>query len=311
MGILNQLVFHFQKNTNNLVIFAYLANVILISLLFNNPIIITGVLISLLVVSFYTRQEKFKTYCKFSGMIFLVTVLFNLILNQRGNNLLLALPLVKITTESLSNGIILGISFVNLLWAFYLYDALIRIKVIFELLAKFFKSVAIVFVLTIKFIPQIIAIYRETKELNKFRIYEESKKFSQRIKETMALTEVVLNKSIANFMNVADALTLKGYEQRQQKIGKTDFKTSDWAILSTVLISIIINLILVILKIGKINFGSANLSIQTDIKIWIIMILDSLLILLPLITGGWAYLWWKYYVSKTTVSNTTTVKDFR
>ena len=311
MGILNQLVFHFQKNTNNLVIFAYLANVILISLLFNNPIIITGVLISLLVVSFYTRQEKFKTYCKFSGMIFLVTVLFNLILNQRGNNLLLALPLVKITTESLSNGIILGISFVNLLWAFYLYDALIRIKVIFELLAKFFKSVAIVFVLTIKFIPQIIAIYRETKELNKFRIYEESKKFSQRIKETMTLTEVVLNKSIANFMNVADALTLKGYEQRQQKIGKTDFKNSDWAILSTVLISIIINLILVILKIGKINFGSANLSIQTDIKIWIIMILDSLLILLPLITGGWAYLWWKYYVSKTTVSNTTTVKDFR
>lgn len=308
---MNQLVFHFQKNTNNLVIFAYLANVILISLLFNNPIIITGVLISLLVVSFYTRQEKFKTYCKFSGMIFLVTVLFNLILNQRGNNLLLVLPLVKITTESFSNGIILGISFVNLLWAFYLYDALIRIKVIFELLAKFFKSVAIVFVLTIKFIPQIIAIYRETKELNKFRIYEESKKFSQRIKETMALTEVVLNKSIANFMNVADALTLKGYEQRQQKIGKTDFKNSDWAILSTVLISIIINLILVILKIGKINFGSANLSIQTDIKIWIIMILDSLLILLPLITGGWAYLWWKYYVSKTTVSNTTTVKDFR
>ncbi len=308
---MNQLVFYFQKNTNNLVIFIYLANVILISLLFNNPIIITGVLISLLVVSFYTRQEKFKTYYKFSGMIFLVTVLFNLILNQRGNNLLLVLPLVKITTESLSNGIILGISFVNLLWAFYLYDALIRIKVIFELLAKFFKSVAIVFVLTIKFTPQIIAIYRETKELNKFRIYEESKKFSQRIKETMALTEVVLNKSIANFMNVADALTLKGYEQRQQKIGKTDFKTSDWAILSTVLISIIINLILVILKIGKINFGSANLSIQTDIKIWIIMILDSLLILLPLITGGWAYLWWKYYVSKTTVSNTTTVKDFR
>lgn len=308
---MNQLVFHFQKNTNNLVIFAYLANVILISLLFNNPIIITGVLISLLVVSFYTRQEKFKTYCKFSGMIFLVTVLFNLILNQRGNNLLLALPLVKITTESLSNGIILGISFVNLLWAFYLYDALIRIKVIFELLAKFFKSVAIVFVLTIKFIPKIIAIYRETKELNKFRIYEESKKFNQRIKETMTLTEVVLNKSIANFMNVADALTLKGYEQRQQKIGKTDFKNSDWAILSTILISIIINLILVILKIGKINFGSANLSIQTDMKIWIIMILDSLLILLPLIIGGWAYLWWKYYVSKTTVSNTTTVKDFR
>lgn len=161
---MNQLVFHFQKNTNNLAIFAYLVNVILISLLFNNPIIIVGVLVSLLVVSFFTRQEKFKTYCKFSGLIFLVTVLFNLILNQRGNNLLLTIPFVKVTLESLSNGIILGVSFVNLLWAFYLYDALIRIKVIFELLAKFFKSVAVVFVLTIKFIPQIIAIYRETKE---------------------------------------------------------------------------------------------------------------------------------------------------
>ena len=311
MEILNQLVFHFQKNTNNLAIFAYLVNVILISLLFNNPIIIVGVLVSLLVVSFFTRQEKFKTYCKFSGLIFLVTVLFNLILNQRGNNLLLTIPFVKVTLESLSNGIILGISFVNLLWAFYLYDALIRIKVIFELLAKFFKSVAVVFVLTIKFIPQIIAIYRETKELNKFRVYEKPQKFDQKIKVTLELTEVVLNKAIANFMNVADALTLKGYEQRQQKIGKTDFKNSDWAILMIVLISVIVNLVLVILKIGKINFGSANLLIQTDVKVWLVMIFDSLLILLPLIIGGWTYLWWKYYVSKTTASNTTTVKDFR
>ena len=311
MEILNQLVFHFQKNTNNLAIFAYLVNVILISLLFNNPIIIVGVLVSLLVVSFFTRQEKFKMYCKFSGLIFLVTVLFNLILNQRGNNLLLTIPFVKVTLESLSNGIILGISFVNLLWAFYLYDALIRIKVIFELLAKFFKSVAVVFVLTIKFIPQIIAIYRETKELNKFRIYEKPQKFGQKIKVTLELTEVVLNKAIANFMNVADALTLKGYEQRQQKIGKTDFKNSDWTILAIVLISVIVNLVLVILKIGKVNFGSANLLIQTDIKVWLVMIFDSLLILLPLIIGGWTYLWWKYYVSKTTASNTTTVKDFR
>lgn len=308
---MNQLVFHFQKNTNNLAIFAYLVNVILISLLFNNPIIIVGVLVSLLVVSFFTRQEKFKTYCKFSGLIFLVTVLFNLILNQRGNNLLLTIPFVKVTLESLSNGIILGVSFVNLLWAFYLYDALIRIKVIFELLAKFFKSVAVVFVLTIKFIPQIIAIYRETKELNKFRVYEKPQKFDQKIKVTLELTEVVLNKAIANFMNVADALTLKGYEQRQQKIGKTDFKNSDWAILMIVLISVIVNLVLVILKIGKINFGSANLLIQTDVKVWLVMIFDSLLILLPLIIGGWTYLWWKYYVSKTTASNTTTVKDFR
>ena len=308
---MNQLVFHFQKNTNNLAIFAYLVNVILISLLFNNPIIIVGVLVSLLVVAFFTRREKFKTYCKFSGLIFLVTVLFNLILNQRGNNLLLTIPFVKVTLESLSNGIILGVSFVNLLWAFYLYDALIRIKVIFELLAKFFKSVAVVFVLTIKFIPQIIAIYRETKELNKFRVYEKPQKFGQKIKVTLELTEVVLNKAIANFMNVADALTLKGYEQRQQKIGKTDFKNSDWAILIIVLISVIVNLVLVILKIGKINFGSANLLIQTDVKVWLVMIFDSLLILLPLIIGGWTYLWWKYYVSKTTASNTTTVKDFR
>lgn len=308
---MNQLVFHFQKNTNNLAIFAYLVNVILISLLFNNPIIIVGVLVSLLFVSFFTRREKFKAYCKFSGLIFLVTVLFNLILNQRGNNLLLTILFVKVTLESLSNGIILGISFVNLLWAFYLYDALIRIKVIFELLAKFFKSVAVVFVLTIKFIPQIIAIYRETKELNKFRVYEKPQKFDQKIKVTLELTEVVLNKAIANFMNVADALTLKGYEQRQQKIGKTDFKNSDWAILMIVLISVIVNLVLVILKIGKINFGSANLLIQTDVKVWLVMIFDSLLILLPLIIGGWTYLWWKYYVSKTTASNTTTVKDFR
>lgn len=308
---MNRLIFNFQKNTNNLAIFAYLANVILISLLFNNPIIISGVLVSLLVVAFFTRQEKFKTYCKFSGVIFLVTLLFNLILNQRGNNLIVSVPFVKITTESLSNGIILGISFVNLLWAFYLYDALIRIKVIFELLAKFFKSVAIVFVLTIKFIPEIISIYRETKELNKFRIFEKPQSFFQKIHKASTLTEIVLNKALASFMNVADALTLKGYEQRQQKIGQTDFKKRDIIVLSAVMVSVVINLVLVILRIGKIDFGSADLAIQSDLKIWLITVFDSLMILLPLIIGGCTYLWWKYYVSKITASNTTTVKDFR
>jgi hypothetical protein len=302
---------NFQKNSNSITMFAYLINVILIALLYNNPIISIVGFISLLLIATLTRRDRIKKYLKFSSVIFIVTVLFNLILNQRGTTILLTLPLLKITTESLLNGIILGISFVNLLWSFYLYDALIRVKVIFELLSNLFKSIAIIFILTIKFIPRIIEIYTDTKEVLKFRQVNNEQGLWKKLRQAIDLNEIILNKVVANFMNVSDALILKGYEQRQKKLGKTEFKLYDWSIIGLIGMSVIFNLIMLSLKVGQINFGSANLKITFDRNILLIMVLNCLMILLPWLIGGLNYLWWKYYVSKTTVSDTITAKNYR
>lgn len=310
---MNQLIRNFKNNINSVTMFVYLVNVILISLLYNNPIVSLGILISLLIMAFLTRKEKIGSYLKFSSVIFLVTFLFNLILNQRGTNFLLKIPFVKITTESLLNGVILGIAFVNLLWAFYLYDSLARTKVIFELLSNFFKSIAIIFILTIKFIPRIIEIYAETKVLNRFRNPTNSNEQGRlkRIRQTIELTEIVLNKAIANFMNVSDTLILKGYEHRQRKIGRTEYTHKDWFMLSLIGVSVVLNLLIVMSKIAKINFGSAKLVIPNSSKIIGIVIFNCVLILLPLLMGGANYVWWKFYISKTTASATITAKRYR
>jgi hypothetical protein len=308
---MNRMIENFQKNSNSITMFAYLINVILIALLYNNPIISIVGFISLLLIATLTRRDRIKKYLKFSSVIFIVTVLFNLILNQRGTTILLTLPLLKITTESLLNGIILGISFVNLLWSFYLYDALIRVKVIFELLSNLFKSIAIIFILTIKFIPRIIEIYTDTKEVLKFRQVNNEQGLWKKLRQAIDLNEIILNKVVANFMNVSDALILKGYEQRQKKLGKTEFKLYDWSIIGLIVMSVIFNLIMLSLKVGQINFGSANLKISFDRNILLIMVLNCLMILLPWLIGGLNYLWWKYYVSKTTVSDTITAKNYR
>lgn len=308
---MNRMIEHFQKNSNSITMFAYLINVILIALLYNNPIISIGSFISLLLIAILTRRDRIKKYLKFSSVIFIVTVLFNLVLNQRGTTILLTLPLLKITTESLLNGIILGISFVNLLWSFYLYDALIRVKVIFELLSNLFKSIAIIFILTIKFIPRIIEIYTDTKEVLKFRQVNNEQGLWKKLRQTIDLNEIILNKVVANFMNVSDALILKGYEQRQKKLGKTEFRLYDWSIIGLIGMSVIFNLIMLSLKVGQINFGSANLRITFNRNILLIIVLNCLMILLPWLIGGLNYLWWKYYVSKTTVSDTITAKNYR
>jgi len=266
---MNQLIRNFKNNINSVTMFVYLINVILISLLYNNPIIALGILVSLIIMSFLTRKEKIIVYLKFSSVIFIVTVLFNLILNQRGTNILLNVPFVKITTESLLNGVILGIAFVNLLWAFYLYDSMARTKVIFELLSNFFKSIAIIFILTIKFIPKIIEIFTETKALNRFRkpTSDNESGLLKRIRQTIDLTEIVLNKVIANFMNVSDTLILKGYEHRQRKVGKIEYTRKDWVLLSIIGISVVFNFSVVVSKIAKINFGSAKLVIPSGLEI--------------------------------------------
>jgi hypothetical protein len=304
---MNKLIVNFQKNINSVTMIAYLFNVILIALLYNNPLITGVVWLSLLVMSFLTKRDKLGAYLKFSGVIFLVTVLFNLILNQRGTTLLLNWPWLKITTESLGNGIILGISFVNLLWAFYLYNALARTKVIFEVLSKFFKSIAIIFILTIKFIPRIVEIFTETKNLQKFRLGESK----GGLKQTMSLTEIVLNKAMGSFMNVSDSLLLKGYEGRQKKLGRTEYQRSDFLILVLIVIAVAFNFTMVILKVGQVNFGSAKVLIPIDWKVSIIAVINCGLIILPLILGGINYGWWKFYVSKTTTSATITAKRYR
>ncbi|MFC6175943.1 energy-coupling factor transporter transmembrane component T [Companilactobacillus huachuanensis] len=309
---MNKWIKNFQKNCNSITMFVYLLNVILITLLYNNPIILVGILISLIAMVVLTRPEKVKSYLKFSGIIFLITILFNLILNQRGTNLLFEMPFVRVTTESLLNAVVLGISFVNLLWAFYLYDSLIRIKTIFELLANLFKSIAIIFILTVKFIPQIIRIYTETKAISKFRVNYQSNEqgLLKRIKQAASLNEIVLNKAVAKFMNISDTLILKGYEQRHRKLGHLEYKKSDVIILILGLVSVIFNISISALHLGKIRFGSANLKVSTH-GVALIIIFNCLFILLPLLTGGMNYLWWKFYNSRTTASDTITVKNYR
>lgn len=308
---MSKFIINFQRSINSIVIFVYLITVILITLLYNNPFVLIGLSITLLVMLALTRREKMKATVNFAGIIFLVTVVFNLILNQRGTNVLLKLPLLTITKESLINAAVLGLSFVNLLWSFSLYDSLIRIKTIFELLANLFKSIAIIFILTVKFIPQIINIYTETKSISKFRtrqVYND--KFFERIKRTIDLNEIVLNKAIASFMNVSDTLILKGYDQRRSKLGKTEFRRWDWLILFLTIGVIVFNVVMSVEKFGKINFGSARLHISLQ-GVSSILIVDGLFILLPLLMGGINYLWWKFYSSKITASDTITVKNYR
>lgn len=308
---MNRLILFFQKNVNSITVFAYLLNIILVSLLYNNPFITITILISLLIISFLTRREKFFSYIGFSSVVFLVTVLFNLILNQRGTHNLLMIGFLKITTESLGNSLILGLSFVNLLWSFYIYDSFARTKVIFEVLSRLFKSIAIIFILTLKFIPEIIQTFTETRELRKFRVNIFETKGFKKIQQTIDLTEIILDKAVAKFMNVSDTLILKGYEKQHQRMGKIFFKRIDYWTLTLIVGSFILDFWFAVTKTGQINFGSANLMIGFNHKIFMIMIINSVLILLPLLIGGINYQWWKFYISKTTVSNTITAKSYR
>lgn len=310
---MNQIISNFQNKTNSVTMFVYLINIILIALFFNNPLISGVILVSLFILSILTKREKIGSYLKFASVIFIITVLFNLILNQRGTQVLCSIPGLVVTSESLLNAVILGISFVNLLWAFFLYDAFVRTRVIFEVLSNIFKSIAIIFILTIKFIPQIISIFQETRNLQKFRrnLVSDRTKYLKRIHTTIDLTEIVLNKAMASFMNVSDTLILKGYEQRQKQRNKTSYHRIDWLVLLLVLASLIFNLSMLALKVAVINFGSADLRIPVNHQVIGIGLINSGIILLPVWIGGINYLWWKFYISKTTASATITAKNYR
>jgi energy-coupling factor transport system permease protein len=311
--IVNKLIKNFTMSVNNLTILMYLVNVIFIALIFNNPFITVSLFIGLLLMSWLVRKNKFWNFIKASSVIFLLTVLFNLIINQNGTNIVLKIPFVTISTQSLTNAFILGISFMNILWSFYIYDALTHTKLIFEILANVFKSIAIIFILTVKFIPKIIDIFNQVRQLYKFRNSSPTTDtgFFSKIKRTMDLNEIVLNKSIANFMNMSDSLISKGYNQRRQSFVHENNKLSDYILRLIVTISLIFNIAMITKGIGQIDFGSGTVAFSFNWLIGLIMLFNLIAILYPLMIGGFHFLWWKSYVSRTTASSTPIVQKYR
>lgn len=303
---MRKIYFGFKQATNNLSIFFYLVAIIIASLMFNDPIIVLIIFFSLLLMFFYSRKSDGGNYLKFSIIIFLTTVVFNLIINQKGSDIIFQLPLLKITTQSLLNAGILAFSFVNLLLVFYIYDALTSVKVIFNLLSHGLRNIAIIFILTTKFIPKVIEIFKNTKFLYQYRSKNVA---NNKMEQQLGLLEIVLNKAIASFMNVSDVLVVKGFGNKTTrnkfKIGKTDYLLLVISFLITVF-----NIVMSVLKIGKVNFGSGNVKIMMSGNI-IVGIVNSLLILMPILIGVFQYLWWKLYISKITASNMPTVKSFR
>ncbi|MFD1418684.1 energy-coupling factor transporter transmembrane component T [Companilactobacillus keshanensis] len=295
----------FQQSTNDLSILTYLLAIVLSSLIFNDPVIIVMIFLSLLLVTIYTKKNNSRNYLKFTLVIFVTTIIFNLIINQRGAEIIFQLPMLKVTTESLLNACILAFSFVNLLLAFHIYDALTNVKIIFDLLSRNLRNIAIIFILTIKFIPKIIEIFNDTKFLYKFR----SSKKENRLTKQLNLLEIVLNKSIANFMNMSDVLTTKGYGKKGTR---RHFKcnTSDYLLMIISFLTIIFDVVMIVSKIGKVNFGSSNVQIIFDKNI-LVGLINVFLIIMPILIGGFQYLWWKWYISKISVSDMPTVKNFR
>ncbi|WP_192844193.1 hypothetical protein [Companilactobacillus allii] len=219
------------------------------------------------------------------------------------------MPFIKITNESLLNAGILAFSFVNLLLAFYIYDALTNVKIIFDLMSRSLQSIAIVFILTIKFIPRIIEIFESTNYLYKFRNTNNIGK--NKIKKQMNIVEIVLNKAIANFMNVSDVLITKGYNNRDKVKQRINSSKSDYVLFIVSLLTVVFNIIMAFLNLGKVSFGSATVNILMDKKIIIISLINFIMIIMPILIGGSQYLWWKWYVSKITASNIPTAKNFR
>lgn len=306
---MNKLILNFQNRTNSITTFVYLISIILISLLFNNPIISVIDLIGLIFMAILIDRGKIKTYFKFSFIIFIVTFVFNLILNQRGIDVLWKYYFFQVTKESLLNGIILGISFVNLLWAFYIYNVMMRVKTVFELLSSWLKNVALVFILTIQFIPRIIQIFNQTKAVMKFRMEDNLQK--AKLKTTINLMEIVLNKAMASFMNVSDTLVLRGFNNKRKSVGKLEYKRLDFVLLIIMILGLIIDILMFIKKIGVINLGAIDVHLAFTKSEFTLILINMILISLPVLFGGLSYLWWRFYISKITASDITTVKRYR
>ncbi|WP_099975021.1 hypothetical protein [Lactobacillus terrae] len=220
---------------------------------------------------------------------------------------------IKITVESLLNSITLGVSFINLLFAFFVYNELIHNKQIYQVLSKNFKSIAIIFILTTKFIPRIVNVINNSRFMLKFN---EQKKDSESkfniFKKNIELIGTVFDKVIPSFMNMSDTLIIRGYTSNNINKSKKSKKNLDDIILRSLIgFEMLLSILFVEKKYGKVDFGSANIKITFNSYILVILIINILIVLIPIIMGGVHLLWWKLHHSETIRSDTQITSLYR
>ncbi len=203
-----------MKNLSRYNPFVVSVNFILTAIigLFNlNPILSIEFLAGALILYYMGGYCENKKLYRFIIITFTGCALLNPVFSHNGKTVLFFVNNNPITLESFIYGIFMGITVSATVYWFAVYTQLMTSDKVIYTVGKISKKSALVFAMSLRFVPMFINQYKEiTASQKALGLYKDETIFS-RIKATARVTDILLTNIIEKTIITADSMEARGY----------------------------------------------------------------------------------------------------
>lgn len=275
------------NNLHPFVLFIYFLYVIFIAVFTFNPFFLIPALFGALLLLIKLDGLKTVKVSIAYFIIFIIIALSNPLFSHNGVTVLFFINDSRITFESLMYGICAALMIVSALVWFNCFHKIFDSEKITYLLGRLFPKLALVFSMTLSFIPRMI---KDFKSIN-----NSQKSIKQsRIKRYTGSFSAVITRSMENSIVTSDSMNARGYMLK----GRTFFHRYQFTVTDAVYLCVFTALfVLSLIWKSEVNFYPV---IQMNINVmnYLSVIAYMILALLPFVLEVKEALKWKLSLSK-------------
>lgn len=275
------------KNFHPFTLFLYFFCVIFASVFTFNPLFLTASLFGAVLLLFALNGAKTIKMIMVYMLIIALISLTNPLFSHNGATVLFFINDSRITLESFVYGMTTALMIVGMLVWFNCFNKVFDSEKTMYLIGRFFPKLALVFSMTLNFIPRL------TEEFKNIKNAQKSIK-QNRLKRYIGSFSAVITRSMEGAVITSDSMNARGYTLK----GKTFFHRYKFTV-TDVLFTVIITSLFVLSLVWKCDISFYPIfSINLTINGFVSVLSFTVLALLPFILEVKEALKWKFYLSK-------------
>lgn len=222
---------------NPIVVFAYFAAVITLSMLLISPVCLVLSCVCSIVYGIYLRGFRQAAFnLKIMLPTALTAALINVLFNHRGMTVLCFFPSGNaLTLESVYYGLAMGAMIIAAVNWFSCLNAVLTSEKLSYLLGRIMPSLALVFSMILRFVPRFTEQYAKAAAAQT-ALYGEPKSFLQRLKRAVKISSIVLTWAFESSIDTADSMKARGYgSTKRSAYALYRWRREDTAVLAVIL----------------------------------------------------------------------------
>ncbi len=239
----------------------YFLGVVVLSMIFIHPVFIavsfSGAFACAVRLDGASVIKRFFTWLL---PLFAAVSVFNTVLSDYGETVLLSVFGKAFTLEALVYGAVTGSMVITLILWLMSFSRIVTEEKIMTLFGKKVPSVAMLFMIIFRFVPLYSQHFSDASAARKGMGLEKTGGFSAKLKNAVVCAAGVINRSLEHSIETADSMKSRGYGLKERtSYSRFTFRPADGALLTAEIVLIVL---VAIFKIYGTGYASYNPTIE-------------------------------------------------